>query len=85
MTLSPEALSPSPTLKLLHRLRKQAAEAGSTACGSGALLGFVDITVELTRYGRLTSDEHRRQAVLAVWRSLVFSPKGCPRKPRPPA
>lgn len=45
---------------LLHHPRKKPAEAGSTARGSGALLGFVDVAVELTRYSRLKSDAHRR-------------------------
>jgi hypothetical protein len=46
---------------LLHHPRKRAAEPGSTARGGGALLGFVDRTVELTRYGKMPSDAHRRQ------------------------
>ena len=48
---------------LLHHPRKKAAEAGSSARGSGALLGFADVTVELTRFGRLKSDSHRRLAL----------------------
>lgn len=46
---------------LLHHPRKKPSEPGSSARGSGALLGFVDIVLELTRYGRLRSDSHRRQ------------------------
>lgn len=45
---------------LLHHPRKKAAEAGCTARGGGALLGFVDVTMELGRYSKLKSDSHRR-------------------------
>ncbi len=45
---------------LLHHPRRQAAEAGSKARGGGALLGFMDLTMELTRYSRLKSDAGRR-------------------------
>lgn len=45
---------------LLHHPRKKAAEAGSIARGSGALLALVDVAIELTRYSRLKSDAHRR-------------------------
>ena len=45
---------------LLHHPRKAATEAGSAARGSGALLGFVDVTVELTRYSRIGTDANRR-------------------------
>jgi hypothetical protein len=45
---------------LLHHPRKGPAEAGSAARGSGALLGFVDVAVELTRYSQLGTDAHRR-------------------------
>ena len=48
---------------LLHHPRKQKSEAGHSARGTGALLGFVDISLELSRYGRLTSDSRRRQIV----------------------
>ena len=48
---------------LLHHPRKKAAEAGSSARGSGALLGFVDVNAELTRYSKLKSDAHRRLLV----------------------
>lgn len=45
---------------LLHHPRKKAAEAGSMARGSGALPGFADVTIELTRYSRYKSDAARR-------------------------
>jgi hypothetical protein len=45
---------------LLHHPRRKAAEAGSIARGGGALLGFMDLTIELTRYSRLQSDASRR-------------------------
>ena len=45
---------------LLHHPRKDAREAGSLARGSGALLGFVDTSAELTRYGTTPSDGCRR-------------------------
>ena len=45
---------------LLHHPRKKAAEVGSIARGSGALLGFVDASLELTRYSSLPSDANRR-------------------------
>lgn len=45
---------------LLHHPRKKPAEAGSSARGSGALLGFVDTSIELTRYSKLKSDANRR-------------------------
>ncbi len=45
---------------LLHHPRKKPAEAGSTARGGGALLGFVDLTLELTRFRKLKSDDRRR-------------------------
>ncbi len=45
---------------LLHHPRKKSAEVGSSARGSGALLGFVDCSVELTRYSKLKTDFQRR-------------------------
>jgi AAA domain len=45
---------------LLHHPRKKASEAGSSARGSGALLGFVDVSFELTRYSTLKTDANRR-------------------------
>ena len=45
---------------LLHHPRKKSAEVGSSARGSGALLGFVDCSVELTRYSKLKTDFKRR-------------------------
>jgi hypothetical protein len=46
---------------LLHHPRKKPSEPGSSARGSGALLGFVDLVLELGRYGRLRTDNRRRQ------------------------
>ena len=46
---------------ILHHPRKKPSEPGASARGSGALLGYVDIVLELSRYGRLASDFHRRQ------------------------
>ena len=48
---------------ILHHPRKEASEEGSTARGSGALLGYVDIILELHRFGRLATDECRRKLV----------------------
>lgn len=45
---------------LLHHPRKKAASVGSTARGSGALLAFVDATMELTRYSTIKTDANRR-------------------------
>ena len=45
---------------LLHHPRKKPSEVGSSARGSGALLGFVDTALEMTRCGKLKSDAHRR-------------------------
>ncbi len=45
---------------LLHHPRKGPTDLGSMARGSGALLGFVDVTVELTRYSQLGTDANRR-------------------------
>jgi len=48
---------------LLHHPRKQPSEEGQSARGSGALLGFVDIAVELNRFSKLRSDSYRRRLV----------------------
>ncbi len=48
---------------LLHHPRKQTSEPGQSARGSGALLGFVDIVLELARYSKLSTDACRRQIV----------------------
>jgi len=48
---------------LLHHPRKKPSDEGSSARGSGALLGFVDIVLELSRSGKLPSDTCRRQLV----------------------
>jgi hypothetical protein len=54
---------------VLHHPRKAPAEEGCTARGSGALTGFVDIVLELTRFGRLRSDNrYRRLAGFARYR-----------------
>ena len=45
---------------VMHHPRRQAADEGSAARGSGALLAFVDVILELHRYGRLSSNECRR-------------------------
>ena len=41
---------------ILHHPRKEASEEGSTARGSGALLGYVDIILELHRFSRSFTD-----------------------------
>jgi hypothetical protein len=48
---------------LLHHPRKKPSEPGHSARGSGALLGFVDIVLELSRYCHLKSDACRRQII----------------------
>src|SRR5205814_9605417 len=48
---------------VLHHPRKKPCDEGSSARGSGAVLGFVDIILELHRSGRLLSDERRRRLV----------------------
>lgn len=48
---------------LLHHPRKKPSDEGSSARGSGALLGFVDIILELHRFGRLQSDNCRRKLI----------------------
>jgi len=48
---------------ILHHPRKERSEEGSTARGSGALLAFVDIILELHHYGRLKSDERNRKLI----------------------
>jgi hypothetical protein len=48
---------------LLHHPRKKPSDEGSSARGSGALLGFVDIILELHRFGKLHSDERRRRLI----------------------
>ncbi len=46
---------------ILHHPRKQRSEEGSSARGSGALLGYVDIVLELRPLGRMKSEERRRR------------------------
>src|SRR5204862_7541827 len=48
---------------ILHHPRKKPSDEGSSARGSGALLGFVDIILELHRVGQLHSDERRRRLI----------------------
>ena len=48
---------------LLHHPRKKPSDEGNSARGSGALLGFVDIILELHRFGRLQSDNCRRKLI----------------------
>jgi hypothetical protein len=48
---------------LLHHPRRQASDEGSTARGSGALLGYVDIILELHRLSPLESDACRRRLI----------------------
>jgi hypothetical protein len=48
---------------ILHHPRKERSAEGSTARGSGALLGFVDIILELHRVGNLESDARRRRLI----------------------
>ena len=48
---------------LLHHPRKSPSEPGHSARGTGALLGFVDISLELSRFGRLNGDANRRQII----------------------
>ena len=45
---------------LLHHPRKKASEIGSSARGSGALLGFVDTSLELSRADRWDMESNRR-------------------------
>ena len=46
---------------VLHHPRRQASAEGNTARGSGVLLGFVDIILELHRVGGLRSDQYGRR------------------------
>jgi hypothetical protein len=48
---------------ILHHPRRKKSEPGHSARGTGALLGVVDIALELNRYGRLLSDSRRRQII----------------------
>lgn len=48
---------------LLHHPRKKPSEPGHAARGTGALLGFVDIALELDRYSRLRSDANCRKII----------------------
>jgi hypothetical protein len=48
---------------ILHHPRKKPSEDGSSARGNGGLLAAVDIILELTCYGKLRSEERRRQLI----------------------
>jgi hypothetical protein len=48
---------------ILHHPRKERAEEGSRARGSGALLGYVDIILEIDRPSVLAGDVNRRKLV----------------------
>ena len=48
---------------VLHHPRKKSSDEGSAARGSGALLGFVDVILELHRCGLLQTDATRRRLV----------------------
>jgi hypothetical protein len=48
---------------ILHHPRRERTAEGSTARGSGALLGFADIILELHRVGNLASDTRRRRLI----------------------
>jgi len=48
---------------VLHHPRKENAEEGSRARGSGALLGFVDVILEIDRLSRLPCDANRRKLI----------------------
>ena len=48
------------SVMIQHHPRKQESDLGSAARGGGALLGYVDIILELNRHGRLRTDETRR-------------------------
>jgi hypothetical protein len=48
---------------ILHHPRKKPADEGSTARGSGALLGYVDVVLELKRFGMLKTDVNRRRLI----------------------
>lgn len=58
-----ELTSAGVAVLLLHHPRKKPSEPGHSARGTGALLGFVDIALELSRFGRLTGDDRRRQLI----------------------
>jgi hypothetical protein len=48
---------------LMHHPRRKPSEPGLSARGSAALVGYVDIALELGRYGRLRTDARRRKIV----------------------
>ncbi len=57
------------SVMLLHHPRRSKSEPGHSARGTGALLAFVDVALELNRYGRGDADARRRQ-IVALSRSL---------------
>jgi hypothetical protein len=48
---------------ILHHPRKDAKEDGNSARGGGALLGFVDIILEVHRFGRQHAIDRRRKLI----------------------
>ncbi len=48
---------------VIHHPRKERSEEGSCARGSGAMLGFVDIILELHHVGSMANDENRRKLI----------------------
>jgi len=48
---------------ILHHPRKKPSDEGCSARGSGALLGFVDIILELNHFGRMPIDNRRRKLI----------------------
>ena len=48
------------TVLLLHHPKKNGPKEGSMARGSGAMLGFVDVSIELTKYAGMNSDSNCR-------------------------
>ncbi len=48
---------------VIHHPRKERSEEGSCARGTGAMLGFVDVILELHRFGSMATDENRRKLI----------------------
>jgi hypothetical protein len=55
-----EICSEGCSVLVLHHPRKKPSEPGASARGTGALLGYVDHVLELSRVGRLKSDNGQR-------------------------
>jgi hypothetical protein len=75
-----EALSPLHQLTdagaavlLLHHPKKNAAKEGSLARGSGAMLGFVDASMELTKFTGMKSDDNCRTLRISARRSTPLA------------